>query len=174
MLQGKGNVLEIGCADAFASRIVANRVKKLTVSDIDPAFIADAEKLWIDKFVPRPTFAVHDILKGPISGPFDAAYSLDVLEHILPEYEHNFMKNVAGSLSPHGVLIIGMPSIESQVYASSGSKAGHVNCKTGEDLVRLGSAYFHHCMLHGMNDEVVHTGFPKMAHYLFIVCADPR
>jgi hypothetical protein len=29
-------------------------------------------------------------------------------------------------------------------------------------------------MLYGMNDEVVHTGFPKMAHYLFIVCADPK
>ena len=174
MLQGKENVLEVGCGDAFATRIVANRVKKLTAIDIDPAFIADAESLWIDKLVPRPTFAIHDIIKNSTQGRFDGAYSLDVLEHIPQEFEHAFMKNVAASLEPHGVLIVGMPSIESQVHASPRSKEGHVNCKTGQDLVKLGQQYFHHCMLHGMNDEVVHTGFPKMAHYLFIVCAEPR
>jgi 2-polyprenyl-3-methyl-5-hydroxy-6-metoxy-1,4-benzoquinol methylase len=174
ILQGKDHILEVGCADAFATRIVANRVKRVTAIDIDPAFIADAEGLWIDKHVLRPTFCVHDIIQGPTQGLFDGAYSLDVLEHIPPRFEHDFMKNVARSLKPRGLLIIGMPSLESQAYASPRSRAGHINCKTGADLVKLGQHYFHHCMLYGMNDEVVHTGFPKMAHYLFIVCADPK
>ena len=30
--------------------------------------------------------------------------------------------------------------------------------------------FFKHVFLFSMNDEVVHTGFEKMAHYLFVVC----
>ena len=174
ILQGKEHVLEIGCADAFATRIVANRVKKLTAIDIDPLFISDADSLWIDKHVIKPTFAIHDIIKGPTKDRFDGAYSLDVLEHIQQSAEHLFMQNASDSLNSNGVLVIGMPSLESQIYASPRSKEGHVNCKTGDDLMKLGHEYFHHCMLFGMNDEVVHTGFTKMAHYLFIVCMVPK
>ena len=50
------------------------------------------------------------------------------------------------------------------------SKAGHVNCKTGADFKGFMTGYFHHVFLFSMNDEVVHTGFDKMAHYLFCVC----
>ena len=33
-----------------------------------------------------------------------------------------------------GVCIIGMPSVQSQIYASEIIKLGHINCKTGEYL----------------------------------------
>ncbi|HVA40067.1 MAG TPA: hypothetical protein VNF49_05345, partial [Candidatus Binataceae bacterium] len=36
MLSGKKHVLEVGCGDAFASRIVKQEVGKLTVIDFDP------------------------------------------------------------------------------------------------------------------------------------------
>jgi hypothetical protein len=76
------------------------------------------------------------------------------------------------SLNPHGVCILGSPSLESQLYASEGSKAGHVNCKTGADLKAFMQRFFHNVFLFSMNDEVVHTGFEKMAHYLFVLgCA---
>jgi ubiquinone/menaquinone biosynthesis C-methylase UbiE len=36
MLSGKQRVLEVGCGDAFASRIVKQEVAELTVIDFDP------------------------------------------------------------------------------------------------------------------------------------------
>ena len=74
------------------------------------------------------------------------------------------------SLDENGIMIVGMPSLESQTYASPQSKAGHLNCKSGDDLKAILQQYFHNVFLFSMNDEVVHTGFEKMAHYLFCIC----
>jgi hypothetical protein len=34
--------------------------------------------------------------------------------------------------------------------------------------------YFHHVFIFPMNDEVVHTGFYRMANYLFAVCCSQK
>jgi hypothetical protein len=70
--------------------------------------------------------------------------------------------------------VIGSPSLQSQVYASEGSKAGHVNCKDGREFRKVMERYFENVFLFSMNDEVVHTGFAPMAHYLFALCVGPR
>jgi 2-polyprenyl-3-methyl-5-hydroxy-6-metoxy-1,4-benzoquinol methylase len=172
MLSGRGRVLEIGCGDGFASRIVQQEVGHLTVSDFDPLFVADAQaratKRWPADAV------VLDILAGPPAGSFDAAYSLDVLEHIPAEREDMFLSNVAAALDEHGVLIVGMPSLESQPHASPPSRAGHVNCKRGSDLKKTLERHFRNVFMFSMNDEVVHTGFFPMAHYLLAVCCSKR
>jgi hypothetical protein len=67
-----------------------------------------------------------------------------------------------------------MPSLESQPYASPGSKEGHVNCKSGKDFKDLMEKFFANVFLFSMNDEVVHTGFEKMAHYLIVVCTSKK
>jgi hypothetical protein len=77
-------------------------------------------------------------------------------------------------LIPEGKAIIGMPSQESQPYASPASKAGHINCKSGPDLVRLLETFFHHVFLFSMNDEMIHTGYHKMAHYVLVLCCQRR
>ena len=41
MLSGKTNVVEVGCGDAFATRIVQQEVGKVTAVDFDPIFIND-------------------------------------------------------------------------------------------------------------------------------------
>jgi hypothetical protein len=41
MLTGKESVLEIGCGDAFGTRLVQQEVKRITASDFDPVFIKD-------------------------------------------------------------------------------------------------------------------------------------
>jgi len=116
-----------------------------------------------------------DFLTGPVPpGRFDAVYSLDVFEHIPAEREDQFIENVARSLTPNGAAIIGSPSLQSQAYASEGSKAGHVNCKDGRDYRRAMEHHFANVFLFSMNDEVVHTGFAPMAHYLLALCAGPR
>jgi hypothetical protein len=70
-------------------------------------------------------------------------------------------------LTPHGVCLLGSPSLQSQAYASPPSKAGHVNCKTAPEFKRLMQKFFHNVFIFSMNDEVVHTGYYAMAHYLW-------
>jgi 2-polyprenyl-3-methyl-5-hydroxy-6-metoxy-1,4-benzoquinol methylase len=168
MLDGCERVLEVGCADAFGTRLVQQTVGHVTAVDFDPVFIDDA-KARFDPAWPIE-YAVHDLLDGPVSGRFDSVYSLDVLEHIQPDDEAQFIRNMLVSLNDNGICIVGMPSLESQAYASPQSKAGHVNCKSGNAFKSLMKKYFHNVFLFSMNDETVHTGFYPMAHYLIAVC----
>lgn len=173
LLSGKKNVLEIGCADAFGTRIVRQEVEKLTATDFDPVFIEDVKR----RMNPRWSFNafVHDMLAGPVPpGNYDAAYALDVLEHIDPAQEDIFLTNLVRSLAPHGTVVLGMPSLESQAYASPNSQAGHVNCKSMPDFKAVMQRYFHHVFMFGMNDEVVHTGYHKMSHYIFALACEQR
>jgi len=167
MLSGRQSVLEVGCGDAFGSRIVQQEVGKYTAIDFDPVFIEDVKSRMVEKWK-FDTF-VHDILDGPVPGEFDAVFALDVLEHIDPAHERLFLHNSFAPLGPHGVGILGMPSLESQPYASVQSKLGHVNCKTAPDLRKLMQEYFHTVFMFSMNDEVVHTGFHKMANYVWAI-----
>jgi len=172
MLAGRKKVLEIGCADAFGTRIVQQSVGHVTAVDFDPVFVADA----LERMNPHWPFEVfvHDLLAGPVPGRYDALYALDLLEHIAPDREDLFLRNAVAALEPTGVAIFGMPSLESQAYASPQSKAGHVNCKTGEALKETLEKYFHTVFVFSMNDEVVHTGYFRMAHYLIGVCSHLR
>ena len=172
MFDGYETVLEIGCGDAFATRIVQQTVKKVTVTDFDPIFIEEIHNRHQQKW--GLDAHVHNMVLEPTKQSFDGIFSLDVLEHVQQSDEDTFLRNTCLSLNSHGALIIGMPSLESQPYASEGSKIGHVNCKTGNDLRDLMKKYFHSVFMFSMNDEVVHTGFFPMAHYLFAVCCDKK
>jgi 2-polyprenyl-3-methyl-5-hydroxy-6-metoxy-1,4-benzoquinol methylase len=173
MFSGRKDGLEIGCGDAFNAPIVMQEVKRLTVTDFDAEFIADA-RARVQPEYPYEAL-VHDFLDGPLDrGGFDCAYSLDVLEHIEAKDERRFLSNIVSCLGEDAAMIVGMPSLESQAYASPGSKAGHVNCKTGPDLKALMQEYFRTVFMFSMNDEVVHTGYHKMAHYILAVCAHRR
>lgn len=170
MLSGKNRVVEIGCADAFGTRLVQQEVSSVTASDFDPVFLADA-RTRMDAEGWACETVVHDILSGPVPpANFDAAYSLDVFEHIDPAREDDYVANIARSLTRSGVAVIGSPSLQSQAYASEGSKAGHVNCKDGNEYRRVMERHFENVFLFSMNDEVVHTGFTPLAHYLFALC----
>jgi len=172
MLAGRRHVLEVGCGDALGTRIVRQAVQRLTATDFDPLFVSDAQT----RQAPPWTFEllVHDFAAGPIAGAFDGVFALDVLEHIPPERETQFLGNVFASLEDEGAAIIGMPSLESQIYASEASRLGHVNCKTAPDLKAVLEGHFHNVFVFSMNDEVVHTGFHKMAHYILALCCGKR
>ena len=61
--------------------------------------------------------------------------------------------------------IIGMPSLESQAYASPQSREGACELQRKQnDLKALMKQYFYNVLAFSMNDEVVHTGFSAMAH----------
>jgi len=176
ILSGAADVMEVGCADAFGTRIVQQEVGHVTAIDFDPVFIADVEARRAPAW--PLTTGVHDMLSGPFPGEtpgrFDGVYSLDVVEHIDRKDEDVFVGNLAGSLNDEGTLIIGSPSLASQAYASPASKEGHINCKTAENLKALLKAHFANVFVFSMNDEVVHTGFYQMAHYYFALCCGPK
>jgi len=173
MLAGCRRVLEVGCADAFGTRLVRQAGPEVTAIDFDSVFIDNA-RATMDARWPVE-FGVHDMTGGPYKEKdFDGAYALDVIEHIAPENEDAFVANVVRSLTSHGVLLLGCPSQASQAHASKPSREGHVNCKDGEDMRRLLARHFHNVFVFSMNDEVVHTGFFPMAQYVFGLACGPK
>ena len=80
MLSGKNRVLEIGCGDAFCTRIVLQEVGHVSAIDFDPMLIEDANQRMEEKW----SFDcwVHDIAACSVEGTFNAAYAIDVIEHI--------------------------------------------------------------------------------------------
>lgn len=171
MMAGRASVLEVGCSDGFATRLVAQTVKSIVGVDFDAEFINDAIARKSTRW--PVDFRVHDVLASPVPGEFDGAFALDVLEHIQPRDEDRFLKNIRASLTASGILIIGTPSLTSQQYASPQSKDGHVNCKTAEQLRMTLQRHFEQVFMFSMNDEVVHTGYANMAHYYMALCCSP-
>ena len=172
MLAGQDHVLEVGCGDGFGTRVVAQTVGRITAVDFDAELINSAKEIMSDRW-PFECY-VHDMMQGPVPGEFAAVYSLDVLEHILPDQESKFLNHLTVSLLPQGVAIIGMPSLQSQSHASAHSRIGHVNCKDQSDFKQVMLKWFHQVFMFSMNDEVVHTGFHPMSHYNLCVCCGKK
>src|SRR5579884_1413012 len=72
MLSGRRRVLEVGCADAFGTRLVQQEVGAVTACDFDPVFVDDArERMRAEGWA--CDVVVHDILDGPVPpADFDA------------------------------------------------------------------------------------------------------
>src|SRR5690242_9525851 len=104
MLAGSKNVLEIGCGDGFCSKIVSQEVESMLLTDIDSSFVEEAEKTTSKN--PKIRTQVHNIIDCPLGEVFDAAYSLDVLEHVSPTDQDRFLLNTCLSLKRDGVLIL--------------------------------------------------------------------
>lgn len=172
MLEGKKGVLEVGCGDAFFSRIVGQHVGSLHVTDVNRQYIGSAyrnnprdQKYLTDPYISKSNkWGVvpydWDILKGPLTGVFEAVYCLDLFEHIR---EEDLLLGNLAKCAP--VCIVGTPSLESQAYASEISKLEHVNCKTKDQLRAAMQKHFKQVFMFGMNDETLHTGM--MPAYLF-------
>tara|TARA_Y100001935_G_C17311792_1_gene517219 strand:- start:29944 stop:30633 length:690 start_codon:yes stop_codon:yes gene_type:complete len=172
ILSGMENVVEIGCGDGFGGAIVAQKVKKLTCTDINLNLLNDNKKRM--NHLKNVEYKYHDYRDSPLKNKVDAIYFIDVIEHIFKNEEELFLKNVFESINPNGVCLIGTPNIKSERYASKYSKEAHINLKSFDDLKHIGDKYFTNSFLFGMNDEVVHTGFPNMSHFLWLLCVNPR
>lgn len=157
MFAGRSQVAEIGCADGWAARVVAQSVGELHLFDFDMTMIP-------------PGASVHDIVASPLPMLFDGVYLLDVLEHIPPADEDRALDHIRLSLTAAGAAVIGCPSLESQPYASEQSRIGHVNCMTQDEFRATLSKHFRNVFVFGMNDEILHTGYGPMCHYRLAVC----
>ncbi len=165
-------VIEIGCGDGFGGALVAQRVPRVICTDINEDLLDD-NRSRMEHFS-NIEYIYHDFRKMPFPEKVDGIYLVDVIEHIFKEEEQSFLKNLCRSLSHHGVCVIGTPNKTSEQYASAFSQEGHVNLKEYNELQGLGNEYFHNHFIFGMNDEVVHTGFPAMAHFQWLIGVGPR
>jgi cyclopropane fatty-acyl-phospholipid synthase-like methyltransferase len=172
MLSGLKTVLEIGCGDGFGGAIVAQKTDKLICTDINEAILRDNEKRM--GHFSNIEYHYHDFREKPYQEKVNGIFLVDVIEHIFPSEETNFLENLSNSLSDNGICLIGTPNLSSEKYASKYSKIGHVNLKDHMSLKSIGEKYFKNSFLFGMNDEIVHTGFSQMCHYLWALCVDSK
>jgi 2-polyprenyl-3-methyl-5-hydroxy-6-metoxy-1,4-benzoquinol methylase len=155
-------VLELGCSEGLGGRILAEFAQSYTGIDLDEEAVATARlNLTGEKY----TFLDGNFL-GRRLGTFDSVISIDVIEHIKPAVEHRFFQTCYDNLDEDGICLIGTPNLTASPYASPASQEGHVNLFDGERLKTTLQAYFHNVFLFGLNDEIVHTGFTPMAHFL--------
>ncbi len=165
MLEGKKNVLEVGCGDGFGAPIMAQAVKKLICIDPEIRLIEGNKKRLAQ--IKNIEFQKMDICRDIPKEKFDAAFSIDVIEHLDGPLNRAFMENQCRCLKPEGVCIVGTPNITANQYASPRSRVQHINLKSAKTLRADLERYFKNVFIFSMNDEVLHTGYASMAHYIF-------
>jgi SAM-dependent methyltransferase len=162
MIGHNQRVLDVGCGEGLGTWLVAAECGFARGIDSDEDAIDVAKSNWPEE---KAEFVCADFLAVP-SEQWDAVVTFDVIEHIRPENAGCFLERIAANLTSRGIAVIGTPNQTGQVYASAVSKAGHVNVYSAERLEEELRRHFAHVFMFGANDEVVHTGFPPMAHYL--------
>lgn len=172
MLEGKDFVIEIGCGDGFGIPIMAQAVKRLLCIDWDERNLEGCARRL--KHLKNVSYQKIDLNRETVSLQADALFSADVIEHIDPKHEDRFMTNLCSLMKKESVLITGTPNIHAESYASKNSKMLHINLKNPKTLRELTLRYFKHEFSFGMNDEVLHTGFGPMCHYLWSIGAEKR
>ena len=167
MLEGKKTVMEVGSGDGFGLPIITQVAEKVYAVDWDERLLeGNARRLSHLKNV---TYIKIDLNESSPDIIVDAAFSIDVLEHLEPKNEDNFLRNIIKCLKPQGVLITGTPNISGAQYATPRSQVQHINLKSITSLKELMERYFENVFMFGMNDEVLHTGYGPMCHYIWSI-----
>lgn len=166
----KKTVLEVGCSEGLGTVLLAEFSERVVGVDIDKEAIREAQRNFAGDKI---EFRAANFL-GTRIGRFDAFVSFDVIEHIYPRNEKQFFKSVCDNLKKESICIIGTPNKTSHKYASKVTRIGHVNLYDWEELRGALAKYFHHVFIFSANDELIHTGFYPMAHYLMGVGVGKR
>lgn len=175
MLSGKTAALEVGGGDAFGAPIVLQEVSTVHLVDFEPIVINNASDYFDKELLKRISFEQLDITEQiPKGESYDCVYSLDVLEHIPNYLESKFIENSIAKLNKNGVMIVGTPNVEASRFSTGPALEAHINLKSASDLNSLMQNYFENVFIFSMNDEVVHTGFTPMAHYLLAIAVGKK
>ncbi len=170
MVGTKDHLLELGCSDGIGATLLSEQVLKYVGVDLDQSSIETAKA----NLEPSKHTVIHDDFMGKSYGIFDAVVSLDVIEHIYPEYINQYYQTIFNNLSSNGLCIIGTPNLTAAAHASQASQLGHVNLYSQNRLVDELKHYFYQVFPFGMNDETMHTGFAAMSHYLLCVACHKK
>lgn len=171
MLRNNDRVLEVGCGSGLGTMLLGQHCAHATGIDVKKTEIAEAESFNLRKNV---VFKTLDLFSAGRLPQFDAVVGVDVLEHLTEKNGRRLVARMAELTKPAGMLVLGTPSFYSWEHQSAISKASHVKCYKKEELLSLIDDYFERAVFFSMNDELVHTGHPKMAWYYFVLAFIPK
>lgn len=174
MIKPDSDILELGCSEGMAVPMLRGVINLYRGVDLDDDAIMHAISQYD---IGDPViFNVGDILNlhEYAYKDSDAVISFDVIEHIQRDREDDLLNAIHSNLKPSGIAIIGTPNACAAEYASPLSKKGHINLYTAGQLSKMLSRIFEHVQIFSQNDEMIHTGYVSMAHYLIALCCGRR
>ena len=164
-------VLEVGSGSGLGSIFMSQHCVHVTGLDVKTTEVEEARLINRRENI---EFIAGDFFEMKIEKKYDVIVSLDVIEHMPTKKGHQLLKTMAQHLKSNGMAVIGTPSVYSYDYQSPLSKASHVKCYDQEELDDLVENYFCRALTFSMNDEMIHTGHPKMAWYYFVLGFYPK
>jgi cyclopropane fatty-acyl-phospholipid synthase-like methyltransferase len=179
MLKRKRRIVEVGCGEGIGAMVLVGETDaEVLALDFDERQIDYANENLLAALrrhdpakAGRLRFACRDFATNRDDGErFDGLVSIDVIEHVPRKEEDAFLAGCRDALDDGGVAVIGTPSDHATPYASERSQIGHINLFEPDRFVATLERHFANVFLFSMNDEMVHTGFDKMAHYLMALC----
>jgi len=168
--------IEFGCNEGLGTIQLARASKRTLGVDFDEKGIN-----WAKEHIENGLLGeeydlkfIHDDFIGKKYGEFDSVISLDVIEHIPKEVEGKVLETFCNNLKIDGFCLIGTPNINSSVYSSKTSLEGHINMYSAEKLQEFLLEGFNNVFIFGGNDEMIHTGFRPLTHYLLALCCHKK
>lgn len=170
-LRKTDRVMEVGSGSGVGAMFLSQYCEHVTGLELKSTELQEAHSM---NRRPNVTFVGENLFKYAPARPFDVVVALDVIEHFPEPEGDRLMSVMASHVAPSGMLIIGSPSLHSWQYQSPLSQASHLKCYDQEELQALVDRHCARTLAFGMNDELVHTGHPKMSWYYFILGFVPR
>lgn len=170
-LKKTDRVFEIGSGTGFGAQFLAQHclfVKGIEFKKDEIARANSIKRRSNVEYIQGDFFDLDDKEK------FDVIVNLDVIEHMPEDIGEKLIAKTTNHLSKNGMMIIGTPSIYSFPYQGPQSRAAHVKCYDQEELLKIVDRHYGRTLAFSMNDEMVHTGFSKLAWYYFVVAFYPK
>lgn len=171
LLRGSDRVLEVGSGSGLGAIFLGQHCAQVTGVDVKEHEVLEARSI---NQRPNVQFEVADFFDLEPQRKVDVIVALDIIEHMPVEMGHRLVATAGRHLAPTGMLVIGTPSVYSYEYQGPLSKASHIKCYDQQELVSLIESHFGRALPFSMNDELVHTGSPKMAWYYFVLAFMPK
>lgn len=171
LVKENDDILEIGCGSGLGAIFLGQHSANVTGLEVKKYELDMARKINLRKNV---TFLEIDFFEYNSSVKYDVVVAIDVIEHMTNNQAKKLIAKMCKHLKRTGMAIIGTPSKYSYKFQSKVSRASHVKCYDQKELVNLVEKHFGRTLAFSMNDEIVHTGFPKMAWYYFVLGFVPK
>jgi len=171
LIKKTDRVLEVGCGSGIGALFLSQHSFQVTGIDSDNREVQEAKRINLRENV---SFVETDFFNYPAKNAFDVVVALDLIEHIPVRRSSVFIQRSTKHLRQNGMLIIGTPSRYSYPHQGKLSQAAHKKLYDQEELCHLLEKQFGRTIAFSMNDELVHTGFWKMAWYYFAIAIYPK
>lgn len=166
LIKKSDHLLEVGSGSGLGAMFLGQHCEKVTGLELKVSEVEEARSINKRENV---TFVKANLFDYAPTSLYDVVVCLDVIEHLSAEDGTRLVRTMAHHVKPSGLLVVGSPSIHSYPYQSPLSRASHIKCYDQPELVALLDSCCSRTLAFSMNDEVVHTGYYKLAWYYFVL-----